>query len=401
VTGVDGSVSGTAGLTVSMLDHLVLSPGSATVVPGTAEVYRAEGFDALGRDLGDVTAATTFTISPDGSCSGSSCSAAVAGPHTVTGADGSASGTASLTVTTAYVELTFSRTEVTAADGPSCQADDTNVARLDTTVAPYLQSLGLAATGSIETGPTQTNSFWCAHFGETLATSWTLTQQLAAAGWTFATHSLDYPNADAWAAMTPGQQWDETCGAAQTIDSHGLRGAADDYLWPNNVVNQTALTSFVEPCFGTNRTFGSGINTGSQLAVPPYRLSVQGISGGACASTTAQCHSVPGTITTYKTPAQIIALIQALQPGQVLSLQLYLLVTGTSPAYTTNQDTWDCTSPDPTLHWSNDAERYCWSDFQTILQYLASSRIGIVQPGTVNATFGRTGYSDTAVVRPS
>src|SRR5207244_3438458 len=58
--------------------------------------------DAFNNTLGDVTAATTFTIAPDGSCSGASCSASVAGPHTVTGTHTSGkTGTASLSVTAA------------------------------------------------------------------------------------------------------------------------------------------------------------------------------------------------------------------------------------------------------------------------------------------------------------
>jgi hypothetical protein len=85
----------------------------------------------------------------------------------------------------------------------------------------------------------------------------------------------------------------------------------------------------------------------------------------------------------------------------VLTLQVYLLVTGTSPTYSTTATKWDCTSSNITLHWTNDAERYCWSDFQTVLQYLSSSGIGIVQPGVVNAAYGRTGYSDHAVSEPA
>jgi hypothetical protein len=96
----------------------------------------------------------------------------------------------------------------------------------------------------------------------------------------------------------------------------------------------------------------------------------------------------------------VINEINSLGPGQVLTLQSYLNVVGTSPAYTTSGEQWDCSSSDPTLHWTNDAERYCWSDLQTILLYLAASGIGISQPSLVEANFGRTGYSDQAVPEP-
>ena len=81
------------------LDHLVLSPATATVASGTPQAYTATGYDQYGNSLGDVTGSTTFSIGPDGTCAAASCSATVAGPHTVTGTDGTATGTATLTVT--------------------------------------------------------------------------------------------------------------------------------------------------------------------------------------------------------------------------------------------------------------------------------------------------------------
>ena len=50
------------------LDHLVLSPSSSTITAGESQAYTAEGFDASNNSLGDVTSATTFTISGTGSC---------------------------------------------------------------------------------------------------------------------------------------------------------------------------------------------------------------------------------------------------------------------------------------------------------------------------------------------
>lgn len=401
VTAKFGTASGTATVNVVSVSSLIVMPVVGAVPPGTNETFRAEGLDGSGNDLGDVTNSTAFSISPDGSCSRTGCQASVLGTHKVTGTDGSATGSARLLITDRFVELLFSRTEVTAADGAACQSDDADVARLDTTVAPYLRQLGLAATGSIETGPTPSTALWCAHSGQTMATSWALAQRLAANGWSFVTHSETYPTAQDWAALSPAQQWDETCGAAQTIDANGLPGASDAYLWPNNVVDNSALTSFVEPCFGTNRIYGDGLTTASEVATAPYRQSVQGISGGPCIAANAPCHNIPGTVTQYNNPEGIISQLKSLPAGSVLTLQVYLLVTGTSPSYTTNATRWDCSSPDLTLHWTNDAERYCWSDLQVVLNYLASSGIGIVQPGALNAAFGRTGYSDHAVTRPA
>ena len=83
------------------LHHLVLSPATGTVTAGSGKAFTAQGRDSSDNNLGDVTAGTTFTIAPNGSCTGAVCTATVAGPHTVTGTNSGATGTASLTVTAA------------------------------------------------------------------------------------------------------------------------------------------------------------------------------------------------------------------------------------------------------------------------------------------------------------
>jgi hypothetical protein len=82
------------------LDHLALSPGSAMIAPGGSQAYIAEGFDTKGNSMGNLTAATTFTISGGGSCTGATCTSTLVGDHTVTATNGTASGTATLKVAT-------------------------------------------------------------------------------------------------------------------------------------------------------------------------------------------------------------------------------------------------------------------------------------------------------------
>ncbi|MEP6909071.1 MAG: carbohydrate binding domain-containing protein, partial [Actinomycetota bacterium] len=100
VTGTNSGKTATASLQVSSgaLDHIVISPSSATITAGASQTYTAQGFDAANNSLGDVTALTSFTIAPNGSCTGNSCTATVAGAHTVTGTDAGKTSTASLTV---------------------------------------------------------------------------------------------------------------------------------------------------------------------------------------------------------------------------------------------------------------------------------------------------------------
>ena len=80
------------------LDHLALAPAGASIPQGGSQGYTATALDPYNNSLGDVTVQTAFTIAPDGSCAGATCTANVAGQHTVTGNDGGKLGTASLTV---------------------------------------------------------------------------------------------------------------------------------------------------------------------------------------------------------------------------------------------------------------------------------------------------------------
>jgi hypothetical protein len=101
VTGTDAGKTGTATLTIdtASVDHIVISPGSASITAGGSQTYTAQAFDASSNSLGDVTASTTFTIAPDGSCTGATCTATNAGEHTVTGTNGGKTSNASLSVT--------------------------------------------------------------------------------------------------------------------------------------------------------------------------------------------------------------------------------------------------------------------------------------------------------------
>jgi hypothetical protein len=83
------------------LDHIAISPTVSSIGSGSSEVYTVQGFDASNNSLGDVTAATSFAISPNGSCNGPICTATALGVHTVTATNAGKTATATLTVGTA------------------------------------------------------------------------------------------------------------------------------------------------------------------------------------------------------------------------------------------------------------------------------------------------------------
>jgi PKD repeat protein len=81
-----------------LFDHIVISPASATIQPGGSQSYTAEAFDTDGGSMGNVTANTSFSIAPNGSCNGNTCTATQPGAHTVTGTFSGDSDSATLTV---------------------------------------------------------------------------------------------------------------------------------------------------------------------------------------------------------------------------------------------------------------------------------------------------------------
>ena len=122
VTGTNAGKTDTATLTVNAgaPTSITLSPSSSTVLAGATQTYTATATDQFGNPLGDVTAQTTFSISPNGSCTANTCSATVVGTHTVTGTNGSATGQATLTIKVAALDhMVLSPADATIASGGS------------------------------------------------------------------------------------------------------------------------------------------------------------------------------------------------------------------------------------------------------------------------------------------
>jgi hypothetical protein len=78
-------VSAVLRVTQATLAELMLEPTVGSIVPGASQAYQARGLDVDGNDLGDMTARTTFTMAPKGSCSAATCMVAEPGDYAVTG----------------------------------------------------------------------------------------------------------------------------------------------------------------------------------------------------------------------------------------------------------------------------------------------------------------------------
>jgi hypothetical protein len=379
-----------SGVTVSLSPSTIPANGSSTSL-ATATVTGLDGTRLAGQTVQFTSSDPGQTVGPvtdkgNGIYTSTITASATAGQATITATDQSASptmsGKATLNETSTaepQVTLVFSRTELSAADNSSggetgtCTRDDDSIAPLDTVVAPYVAQNypNVHLVGSIETAPTPTTDtgHWCPHGGRTYGSSWSDLASLQTLGWTFIDHSATY--ATNWADLTPQQQYDQTCGSRDVITAHGLAGASGQFDWPNNKFDSTVNTQYVRKCFSFSRGYGSGVTTAAQVEANNGQQSTVGVSGGHCNVSGLPCSTV-NTVKAYTLPSTIISKLHSLTNGQWLNLQTYLLVTGKSPAYSTNNTSWDCTNPDPRYHWTNDVERYCWSDMQTVLAAINS-----------------------------
>lgn len=292
-----------------------------------------------------------------------------------------------------FVTLLFARTQITAADG--CARDDAGIARLDTTVAPYMHSLGLTGTGTLVTGKIKETALTCTHKDETLMGSWRSASRLANSyGWSFVSHTATYPSDID--SLPPKRAYAETCGSAAAIDAHGLPGGHGLIAYPGaHAPPEKVQARDGARCFAWGRQYGhAGLTSSTAAQTPPYWQNTAAFKGGPCDTVGAPCYTIPAVGSRrYTRPSSVIAEIRALRPGQWLTFQAYLLVKGTNPAYAHNDTRWDCSSPNPALHWTNDVERYCYSDFQRIARAIAATPgITVTDPLAVGEAFGRSGF---------
>jgi hypothetical protein len=324
------------------------------------------------------------------------------------------------------VTIVMSRSEISAADNMigseptgTCKQDDKNITPLYAPNNGFSVAAWVAAnapkvhlTGSIETGVTQDDANWCAHYGRSFGPSWSQLEALGSEyGMHFISHSADYPQVwttvpSTWVDPYGGsdrladwQNW-ETCGSRDAITQHGLLGALGQYDWPNQKTDPTVMANDVIPCFYMNRSYQgtTDLNTLASVQANDDIATTRQLLGGRCNVVDLPCSTLLPECATcrYTVPVSVINQINFLKPGQALNLQAYVLVRNSNPdvttgvnQYKTNADQWDCTNPNPAYHWSNDAERYCWVDLRSCVNRLARQAAGHRES---NAHTARTSY---------
>jgi len=266
-------------------------------------------------------------------------------------------------------------------------------------VAPYLQSLGMAGTGTLVTKRTDDTARHCTHYNDDLTASWADATNLAQNyGWSFVSHTATYPTLAKIESLTPTQAEAETCGSEQTIAAHGLPGAAGMIAYPGSYTKNPAVvnlqTQYGDTCFDWGRQYDHAKHGQNFLATasttPPHWVYPVAVVGGPCNDPTQPCYTVHVQNGRYTMPSTIINQINKLKPGMWYIFQAYVLVTGKNPKYANDKMRWDCTSSNPALHWTNVTVRYCYSDYQQIIQAIANNpNITVTDPQTLGKAYGR------------
>jgi alpha-tubulin suppressor-like RCC1 family protein len=251
------------------LDHITISPPQTTVASGGSQVYSSEGFDEFGNSLGDETGNTTFSIGPNGTCTGTSCTASD-GAHTVTGAIRYTAVSAGLTQTCAILATgglrcwgsngqgELGRPDVDSACGPSsvaCSASPVDVS-------------GLTSVASVSAGPFYT----CAATMDGAGKCWgsNYFRQFGYYMFTSSAVPLDVPGLSTGIADVSAPGIYQVCalttgGGAKCLGNNSIGqlgdGTTDSSLIPVNVSGLTSGATAVDSsqAFSCAHTSGGGV----------------------------------------------------------------------------------------------------------------------------------------------
>jgi hypothetical protein len=157
--------------------------------------------------------------------------------------------------------------------------------------------------------------------------------------------------------LSAAQQQDESCGTLPIFEMHGFDRAWGLFNYPNDSWTVAMQQSVVSPCFAYGRDYNGAVNINPVPA--PYFARVREMIGGDCNATGQPCTNGPAP-RRYVLPS-VYSAMMVVKPDQWRVLQAYRFAVGVEPGK------WDCTSPDPRLHWTWKTETYCWADYLTIL----------------------------------
>jgi hypothetical protein len=235
------------------------------------------------------------------------------------------------------------------------------------TVANLLRAHGHAASAPVTLNQTGTTVPICQ--GTIRYATWSdLSRLKTSYGWSLVSRGR---TGKELTTLTLAQQREETCGTIPDFTAHGFPEAWGMFAYPNNRFTTTMQTSLVNPCYGFGRRYGVGVNA---LPVPPpYWVTTNSVMGGRCNDPALPCYTMAvKNNRRYTLPRTLIGYENS--AGWTV-IQWYRFVTARMGTITSTSPSWDCTSPDPADHWTNQPEVYCYGDAHGVIDALVAGAI--------------------------
>jgi hypothetical protein len=299
-----------------------------------------------------------------------------------------------------WLTIQFGRSAWGAAGGGSCSpyTDPVNGSVFLDEIAAYLTERGYTAQGSVPFGhfdpdPAVRKCPWSGHVSASL-------NDLAALrddhGWTFVADSIgplpSNPSArPGMAQLSCNDQIASASASLAELQKFGHFRGWGLLASPAAGGSPGVRDNIESRLFSFSRKYGYDYrtteNTEAKSSVGDWAY-FKSVGGGLCNDPKAKCynHNVTGDYGVdprnhrYILPDALLGYAVA-APGAWRGIQFYRLVRGarvpvgypgtsTSPAGTGRESYWDCTSPDPKLHWVSRPELYCFEDFKTVVERL-------------------------------
>jgi DNA-binding beta-propeller fold protein YncE len=256
-------------------------------------------------------------------------------------------------------------------------------------VAVELQSRGLTGTAAVVTNPTQDINRYCQPSIASHASWSDLAELRDTYGWQSVSTGASHGD---MTQMDPTQQYAESCGSLTALEAHGHTRADGLFGYPNDKYNDTMQEDIVSQCYSYGRRYVTPTSPDTNLratTVAPWYAWSLSVNGGACNVTTEACYDqgALGVNRRYMSPVYIASVMNTL-PDEWSIVQTYRFVTGSHAPSIPGGVAWDCSDPNWQMHWTNQAEVYCFDDFKAALDQLDPS-VEVTDPETVADDWGR------------
>ena len=364
-------------LCLAVVGALSLLPDRDTVVTSTPSL---SGIDTSGSTETSGSADSSATTErPDGTDATDAASSTSVPEATTTSSDPGAVAAAAIedSGATKLATLIMSRTILglpNAGRCPDFALDSTiypdSVPLLE--IADHLTSIGIVATNTIVPGWTDETEPSCIN-SASLVGSWETSAFLRDVhGWTAVPHGTNKVNL---AQITdPDELFNETCGSIPLLEEQGHTDASSFFNFPGNRRSDEA-EEVVATCFSFGRRYtGPQANSFDEVRSGDL-IKTYSVAGGTCLG----CERTHDG--DYKHPQDIVNGVVGDPTQDTWGLVLfYKLVVGSKDA---GHQQWDCTSPNPAEHWTNQGEIYCWDDFVWVMDQLNIAGVDWVTPADV------------------